>query len=102
MNFFAIFALALAYEQPKYKDFLQALSSKKSGWGHPVDRIAALYTLCSPLETPINGEVTCDQSTCALVCDQGQLLFLRTLPPPASRQKPKDLIFGVLKVFLSS
>ena len=79
MKFFAILVLVLAYEQPKYNDFLQALSRKKSGWGHPVDRIAALHTLCSPLETPTNGQVTCDQATCALVCDQGQLLFLRTL-----------------------
>ena len=30
MNFFAILTLALAYEQPKYKDFLQALSNKKA------------------------------------------------------------------------
>jgi hypothetical protein len=71
MKIFSFASLVICYEQPKYSDFVQALSRKKSGWGHPVDRIAALYTLCSPLETPENGQVTCDQSTCALVCDQG-------------------------------
>ena len=70
-SFFSSSVFVFCYEQPKYSDFLRALSRKKSGWGHPVDRIAALYTLCSPLETPQNGQVTCDQSTCALVCDQG-------------------------------
>ena len=71
MKFFSILTLVLAYEQPKYNDFLQALNQRQLGWGHPVDRIAALYTLCSPLETPTNGQLTCDQSTCALVCYQG-------------------------------
>ena len=71
MKIFSFASLVICYEQPKYSDFVKALSRKKSGWGHPVDRIAALYTLCSPLETPTNGQVTCDQSTCALVCDQG-------------------------------
>ena len=76
MKFFSILTLVLAYEQPKYNDFLQALSQKRSDWGHPIDRIAALHTLCSPLETPTNGQLTCDQSTCALVCDQGMYFFL--------------------------
>jgi hypothetical protein len=77
MKIFSFASLVICYEQPKYSDFVKALSRKKSGWGHPVDRIAALYTLCSPLETPTNGQVTCDQSTCALVCDQGLNTFFK-------------------------
>jgi len=64
-------AIVTAWEQPTYADFLKSLSQKKSGWGAPTDRIAALYSLCPPLTPPENGSVVCDQATCALVCDQG-------------------------------
>ena len=64
-------SVALAYEQPKYDDFLRALDQKKSGWGAPTGRIAALWSLCPALTTPTNRQVVCDQATCALVCDSG-------------------------------
>ena len=43
------------------------------GWGHPIDKIAALYSLCQTQETPTNGEHICDQSTCAIKCDDGYI-----------------------------
>ena len=64
-------SVALTYEQPKYDDFLRTLGQKKNGWGAPTGRIAALWSLCPPLTTPTNGQVVCDQATCALVCDSG-------------------------------
>jgi len=47
------------------------MTQRKSGWGAPTGRIAALHSLCTPLTAPANAQITCDQSTCALVCDQG-------------------------------
>ncbi|CAG5110207.1 Oidioi.mRNA.OKI2018_I69.chr2.g4632.t1.cds [Oikopleura dioica] len=66
-----IAAVASAYEQPKYNDFLDSLSQKSSGWGHPTDKVAALFSLCPSLTEPDNASVVCDQSTCALVCNEG-------------------------------
>merc|ERR1712176_48236 len=43
------------------------------GWGYPTDRIAALWSLCPELAVPANSALTCDQSTCAMVCDQGYI-----------------------------
>merc|ERR1712127_1121881 len=47
------------------------MTQRKGGWGAPTGRISALHSLCSPLTPPANGQISCDQSTCALVCDQG-------------------------------
>ena len=41
------------------------------GWGHPTDKIAALFSLCPALESPTNGEHICDQATCAIKCADG-------------------------------
>ena len=64
---------SFSYEQPKYDEFLKALDKKTSGWGAPTGKIAALWSLCSPLTAPSNGTILCDQATCALVCDAGKL-----------------------------
>ena len=68
----SLVGVALTYEQPKYDDFLRSLQQKKSGWGAPTGKIAALWSLCPALTTPTNGQVVCDQATCALVCNSGQ------------------------------
>ena len=65
-------ACAFSYQQPKYEEFLNSLELKASGWGAPTGKIAALWSLCSPLTAPANGDIFCDQSTCALVCDPGR------------------------------
>ncbi|CBY11089.1 unnamed protein product [Oikopleura dioica] len=67
----AVFTAATAWEQPTYSNFLRSLGQKKSGWGAPEGRIAAAHSLCPALDTPDNGSIVCDQSTCALVCDEG-------------------------------
>ena len=64
--------------QPAYEKVVEIIDSgdkSGGGWGHPVTNIAALWTLCPALEIPTNAidPLTCDQSTCAVVCPDGYI-----------------------------
>lgn len=55
--------------QPTYKKFLEQTTLRNNGgWGHPLNKIAALHSLCPDLDVPGNSELMCDQSTCAVKC----------------------------------
>ena len=50
------------------------ISNPRSSWGHPIDKIAALWSLCPELTVPEGASGTvCDQATCAVVCEPGYI-----------------------------
>ena len=61
------------WEQPSYKEVFEIIRQRSERpWGHPVDKIAALWSLCPEITQPSNAEeLKCDQATCALVCNDG-------------------------------
>ena len=65
--------------QPRYTEVLELIKSRSDGgsdesWGHPVDKIAALWSLCPELTVPEGASGTaCDQATCAVVCEAGYI-----------------------------
>jgi len=68
----------LAWEQPTYRDALSMALAKKGGWGHPVGKAAATWSLCPELTLPtgVAGKV-CDGSTCMVVCEPGKVAMGR-------------------------
>ena len=52
--------------------------AKKGGWGHPVGKAAATWSLCPELTLPtgVAGKV-CDGSTCMVVCEPGKVAMGR-------------------------
>jgi hypothetical protein len=73
LNTLLLSSAAADWEQPTYNEVIDSLGQRDGGgWGHPTDRIAALHSLCPTLETPAGADsITCDQSTCAVVCSPG-------------------------------
>ena len=61
------------WEQPTYWDAMQAVRTRTGGWGHPAGiRAAANWQSCPALATPEGASgVTCDGSTCMVVCQAG-------------------------------
>ena len=58
--------------QPSYNDVFTAIKTRTGGWGHPLVRAAADWSLCPELALPAGAEqIVCDSSTCALVCPPG-------------------------------
>ena len=60
--------------QPNYFDALAASKQRKSGWGHPLIRAAADWSLCPTLEKPAGvASISCDGATCMSVCEPGKI-----------------------------
>jgi hypothetical protein len=65
---------AAEWVQPSYNDALTAAQTRTGGWGHPLVRKAADWTLCPTLALPTGAEqIVCDQSTCMVECPVGWL-----------------------------
>lgn len=81
MKLFHTIGIALAWEQPTYRDAMSMALAKRGGWGHPVDNVgkaAATWSLCPELTLPtgVAGKV-CDGSTCMVVCEPGKVAMGR-------------------------
>ena len=49
--------------QPAFDEVLSQVGQKNQNWGHPVEKIAALYNLCPELNIPDGAEsIVCDQA----------------------------------------